>query len=100
MGPPTIHGTVLAAEDSEILCSAASGAELTFDQGLVLATAEGAELEALVAASDRLRPETVGDPVTYVVTRHINFTNVCFVCCSFCGFGHAPSASDPAPPTV
>jgi len=94
MGPPTIHGTVLAAEVSEILCSAASGAELTFEQGLVLATAEGAELEALVAASDRLRRETVGDAITYVVNRNINFTNVCFVGCSFCGFGRGPGASD------
>jgi len=94
MGPPTIHGTVLAAEVSEILCSAASGAELTFEQGLVLATAEGAELEALVAAADRLRRETVGDAVTYVVNRNINFTNVCFVGCSFCGFGRGPGASD------
>ena len=94
MGPPTIPGTVLAAEVSEILCSAASGAELTFEQGLVLATAEGAELEALVAAADRLRRETVGDAVTYVVNRNINFTNVCFVGCSFCGFGRGPGASD------
>ena len=94
MGPPTIHGTVLAAEVSEILCSAASGAELTFEQGLVLATAEGAELEVLVAAADRLRRETVGDAVTYVVNRNINFTNVCFVGCSFCGFGRGPGASD------
>ncbi len=94
MGPPTIHGTVLAAEVSEILCSAASGAELTFEQGLVLATAEGAELEVLVAAADRLRRETVGDAITYVVNRNINFTNVCFVGCSFCGFGRGPGASD------
>jgi len=94
MGPPTIHGTFLAAEVSEILCSAASGAELTFEQGLVLATAEGAELEVLVAAADRLRRETVGDAVTYVVNRNINFTNVCFVGCSFCGFGRGPGASD------
>ncbi len=94
MGPPTIHGTFLAAEVSEILCSAASGAELTFEQGLVLATAEGAELEVLVAAADRLRRETVGDAITYVVNRNINFTNVCFVGCSFCGFGRGPGASD------
>jgi len=93
MGPPTIPGTVLAAEVSEILCSAASGAELTFEQGLVLATAEGAELEVLVAAADRLRRETVGDAITYVVNRNINFTNVCFVGCSFCGFGRGPGAS-------
>jgi 7,8-didemethyl-8-hydroxy-5-deazariboflavin synthase CofH subunit len=94
MGPPTIHGTVLTAEVSEILCSAASGSELTFEQGLVLATAEGAALEALIAVADRLRHDTVGDAITYVVNRNINFTNVCFVGCSFCGFGRGPGASD------
>jgi 7,8-didemethyl-8-hydroxy-5-deazariboflavin synthase CofH subunit len=78
----------------EILLAAASGAELTFEQCLVLATAEGAGHQALVAAADQLRRDTVGDTITYVVNRNINFTNVCFVGCSFCGFGRGPGASD------
>jgi 7,8-didemethyl-8-hydroxy-5-deazariboflavin synthase CofH subunit len=78
----------------EILLAAASGAELTFEQCLVLATAEGAAHQALVAAADQLRRDTVGDTITYVVNRNINFTNVCFVGCSFCGFGRGPGASD------
>jgi 7,8-didemethyl-8-hydroxy-5-deazariboflavin synthase CofH subunit len=94
MGPPTIHGTDSTGEVSEILCSAASGSELTSAQALRLATAEGPALDALVAAADRLRRETVGDAITYVVNRNINFTNVCFVGCSFCGFGRGPGASD------
>jgi 7,8-didemethyl-8-hydroxy-5-deazariboflavin synthase CofH subunit len=78
----------------KILDAAASGADLAFEQGLVLANAEGADLEALVAVADQLRRETVGDAITYVVNRNINFTNVCFVGCSFCGFGRGPGASD------
>jgi FO synthase len=78
----------------EILLAAASGAELTFEQCLVLATAEGAGHQALVVAADQLRRDTVGDTITYVVNRNINFTNVCFVGCSFCGFGRGPGASD------
>jgi 7,8-didemethyl-8-hydroxy-5-deazariboflavin synthase CofH subunit len=70
------------------------GAELTFEQGLRLATAEGSALDALIAVADGLRRETVGETVTYVVNRNINFTNVCFVGCSFCGFGKGPSAPD------
>jgi len=70
------------------------GAELTFEQGLHLATAEGAALEALLAVADQIRRETVGDAITYVVNRNINFTNVCFVGCSFCGFGRGPGAAD------
>jgi 7,8-didemethyl-8-hydroxy-5-deazariboflavin synthase CofH subunit len=71
-----------------------SGAELTFEQGLVLATAEDSALEALVSVADQLRRETVGDAITYVVNRNINFTNICFVGCSFCGFGRGPGAAD------
>ena len=78
----------------ECLEAARNGAELSFDQGLRLATAEGPELDALVAVADALRRETVGSAVTYVVNRNINFTNVCFVGCSFCGFGRGPGAAD------
>ena len=72
----------------------ASGAELTFGQGLLLATAEGSALDALVAVADQLRRETVGEVITFVVNRNINFTNVCFVGCSFCGFARGPGAAD------
>jgi len=100
MAPPTINGTALTAVETcpaevrEILRATASGAELTFEQGLLLATAEGSALEALVAVADQLRRQTVGDAITYVVNRNINFTNVCFVGCSFCGFGRGPGAPD------
>lgn len=70
------------------------GDGLSFEQGLLLATTEGAELQALVSFADALRRETVGDAITYVVNRNINFTNVCFVGCSFCGFGKGPGAAD------
>src|SRR5713101_6667524 len=82
------------AESRECLQAAIGGAELTFEQGLQLATAEGAALEALLAVADQLRRETVGEAITYVVNRNINFTNVCFVGCSFCGFGRGPAAAD------
>jgi len=70
------------------------GEELTLEQGLRLAIAEGPDLQALIAVADHLRRETVGESVTYVVNRNINFTNVCFVGCSFCGFGRGPQADD------
>ena len=70
------------------------GEELSFEQGLKLATAEAPDLQAIVAAADHLRRETVGETITYVVNRNINFTNVCFVGCSFCGFGRGPQATD------
>jgi FO synthase len=90
--PATAH--TCPSELHEILCAAACGAELTFEQGLVLANAEEAALASLVSTADRLRRETAGDAITYVVNRNINFTNVCFVGCSFCGFGRGPGAPD------
>ncbi len=78
----------------ECLEAACSGRELTFEQGLLLATAEGHSLDALVTFADALRRDTIGDTITYVVNRNINFTNVCFVGCSFCGFGKGPGAPD------
>ncbi len=100
MAISTRNGPSLAAleacppEVREILQAARSGPELTFEQGLVLATADDSALQALVAVADHLRRETVGDAITYVVNRNINFTNVCFVGCSFCGFGRGPGAAD------
>ncbi len=71
-----------------------NGGELPFDGGLLLTTADGADLDALQAVAEELRRATVGDVITYVVNRNINFTNVCFVGCSFCGFGRGPKAAD------
>jgi len=81
-------------EVRECLDVGMSGQDLTCEQGLLLATSEGAALDALVSVADQLRRETVGDAITYVVNRNINFTNVCFVGCSFCGFGRGPGAPD------
>ena len=70
------------------------GEELSLEQGLQLATAQGPHLQTLLAVADHLRRETAGETITYVVNRNINFTNVCFVGCSFCGFGRGPQAPD------
>src|SRR5713101_2031594 len=100
MVTPTMNGSASTAAETcpaeirEILQAAARGTELTFEQGLLLATAQGSAVEALVAVADELRRETVGDAITYVVNLNINFTNVCFVGCSFCGFGKGPAAAD------
>ena len=56
------------------------------DEALALFRAEGADLDALRSVADGLRREAVGDVVTYVINRNINFTNVCYVGCRFCAF--------------
>ncbi|MDQ2757942.1 MAG: 5-amino-6-(D-ribitylamino)uracil--L-tyrosine 4-hydroxyphenyl transferase CofH, partial [Actinomycetota bacterium] len=69
-------------------------AGLTDEQYLALVTAEGPALEAVTALADDLRRDVVGDVVTYVVNRNINFTNVCYVGCRFCAFAQRKTDAD------
>ncbi len=77
-----------------ILARAVDGVPPTEAEALVLFGAEGAELAALTAAADRVRRDRVGDTVTYVVNRNINFTNVCYVGCRFCAFAQRRDDAD------
>src|SRR5437763_670723 len=70
------------------------GSVLSREQGLALANAEGGDLVGLLVAADELRRELVGNIVTYVVNRNINFTNICFVGCKFCAFSRGPREAD------
>jgi FO synthase len=56
------------------------------DHALALFQAEGPELEAVCLVADDLRRQAVGDEVTFVINRNINFTNVCYTGCRFCAF--------------
>ena len=67
---------------------------LTADQALALITADGAELDAVCALADDIRRDTVGEEVTYVVNRNINFTNVCYTGCRFCAFAQRRTDTD------
>jgi len=69
-----------------LLERALAGQELSIDEGVRCLEAQGDELRALIAVADAIRKADVGDDVTYVVNRNINFTNVCFVGCRFCAF--------------
>ena len=70
------------------------GAMLSSQQRQLLANAEGDDLLGLLVAADTLRRDLVGNLVTYVVNRNINFTNICFVGCKFCAFSRGPRESD------
>ncbi|WP_026426104.1 bifunctional FO biosynthesis protein CofGH [Actinokineospora inagensis] len=60
----------------------------------LLSAGPGAEIEALAGFANALRQEAVGDEVTYVVTRNINFTNVCYTGCRFCAFAQRRTDAD------
>lgn len=67
---------------------------LTDAQALALLHAGGPALDALCRIADQLRRDTVGDEVTYIVTRNINFTNVCYTGCRFCAFAQRRTDAD------
>ncbi len=69
-------------------------ASLTDAEALALLGADGADLTALAGLADDIRRDTVGDDVTYVVTRNINFTNVCYTGCRFCAFAQRRTDAD------
>jgi 7,8-didemethyl-8-hydroxy-5-deazariboflavin synthase CofH subunit len=73
-----------------ILNKCEAGHELTAEEGGLLFEAEGEAFERLISIADELRHRRVGDRVSYVVNRNINFTNVCVKRCGFCAFsrGH------------
>ncbi len=70
------------------------GACLDDAERYALANADGSDLIALLAAADALRRDLVGNIVTYVVNRNMNFTNICFVGCKFCAFSRGPREAD------
>ena len=78
--------SALKPETAAVLDRALSGEDITVEEAVVLFETEGKEYNALVMTADELRRRTVGDVVTYVVNRNINFTNVCIKRCGFCAF--------------
>jgi 7,8-didemethyl-8-hydroxy-5-deazariboflavin synthase CofH subunit len=68
------------------LDKALEGREVSVADGLALASATGRDLLALAAVADEMRRRQVGEVVTFVVNRNVNFTNVCIKHCTFCAF--------------
>jgi FO synthase len=86
---PRVEGPARSAIRPEVaaaLAKAQRGVVLDDDEALLLFDTTGVELEALAEAADEVRAVRVGDTVTYVVNRNLNFTNVCYTGCRFCAF--------------
>src|ERR1044072_2921149 len=84
----------ISPQTAEILDHALSGKNITVEQATRLFDADGSDLLAMIAAADDLRSRTVGDVVTYVINRNINFTNVCVKACGFCAFSRGHLAEE------
>lgn len=74
----------------EILEGITQGQELDVPEVADLFSARGSEVHAIADLADELRRRAVGDDVTYVENRNINYTNVCTFKCRFCGFSKGP----------
>ncbi|WP_344182326.1 bifunctional FO biosynthesis protein CofGH [Kribbella lupini] len=88
--PERIDGDVKEA----LAAAERNPAGLSDSQALTLMTATGPALDQLAKIADDLRKAVVGDDVTYVVNRNINFTNVCYTGCRFCAFAQRRTDAD------
>jgi 7,8-didemethyl-8-hydroxy-5-deazariboflavin synthase CofH subunit len=86
--------TSACREPLERVLETQDGGVLSREQCLTLGNTEGDDLVGLLVAANTLRRELVGNIVTYVVNRNINFTNICFVGCKFCAFSRGPREAD------
>lgn len=82
-------GLALAEQNPQALLN-----EANHDAAMALLTADGDALEALAGLADDMRADIVGEDVTYVINRNINFSNVCYVGCRFCAFAQRERDAD------
>lgn len=94
--PPKLLPAFAAAGDAvgEVLQGASSGQELGLEEIVTLFGARGQEVAAVAEFADDLRSKVVGEDVTFVVNRNVNYTNVCTFKCRFCSFSKGPLSLD------
>jgi len=97
-GPPSAGAGAPERLDSEVAAALRAAdrdpAGLSDAQALALMGCDGPALDTLCGLADQLRRDTVGDEVTFVVNRNINFTNVCYTGCRFCAFAQRRTDAD------
>jgi len=89
-GPRRAVGRGPGGPVAEVLDAVAAGAEVGEDEIVTLFSARGPEVRAVAQVADDLRAAAVGDEVTFVANRNINYTNVCTFKCRFCAFSKGP----------
>jgi FO synthase len=92
--PGMIPDRIEADVRTALTVAADDPTKLTDAEALALLHADGPALDALCRIADDVRKDAVGDEVTYVVTRNINFTNVCYTGCRFCAFAQRRTDAD------
>ena len=88
--PPAAPAPTGGSAVGDVLVGVLGGDTVGEDEIVTLFGARGPEVRAVAEVADRLRVETVGDEVTFVANRNINYTNVCTFKCKFCAFSKGP----------
>lgn len=89
--------TAMSSRVDKIIARAAQGFRIDEADIVTLFAAEGGDVARIAAAADALRHETCGNAASYVVTRNINYTNICQYKCGFCGFSKGSTRSERGP---
>jgi FO synthase len=88
--PPVAPVPTAGSAVGDVLAGVALGQEVGEDEIVTLFSARGPEVRAVAAVADAMRRDIVGDQVTFVANRNINYTNVCTFKCRFCAFSKGP----------
>jgi FO synthase len=88
--PPPPTSTARSHEVAAILERYTPGYRFEHQELVTLFEARGGDFNAIVELADHVRQELVGDPVSFVINRNINYTNVCTFKCRFCAFSKGP----------
>ncbi len=88
--PPVVTLASTGGAVAEVLAGVLAGQTVDEDEIVILFGARGPEVRAVAEVADQLRFDTVGNEVTYVANRNINYTNVCTFKCKFCAFSKGP----------
>jgi FO synthase len=88
--PPVVTVSTTRSAVGDVLTGVALGHTVDEDEIVTLFSARGPEVRSVARMADQLRHQAVGDEVTYVANRNINYTNVCTFKCKFCAFSKGP----------
>jgi FO synthase len=97
---PEMMPSLVTGRDPQIMVAlglAEQGEELSKAQIARLFTAEGRDFDSVRGFADELRQDRVGDAITHVVNRNINYTNICLYRCGFCAFSKGSTRSERGP---
>jgi 7,8-didemethyl-8-hydroxy-5-deazariboflavin synthase CofH subunit len=90
VAPPAVTVSSTRSAVGDVLAGVALGQAVGEDEIVTLFAARGPEVRSVAQVADELRSHAVGDEVTYVANRNINYTNVCTFKCKFCAFSKGP----------